>query len=301
MEHISSHHKDPSGRLVLSIILNALITILEIVGGILSNSLALISDAVHNLSDTMALMLAWVAGKVGKKQPDTRKTFGYKRFEILSAFINASVLTAVSIYLIYESVLRFLNPEPVKTGLMLVVALAGLAANLLSVLFLHRDSRHSLNVRAAYLHLLGDTLSSVAVIAGAIVIGLTGLTFLDPLLTLVISVVIIRQAYGILHESTGILMQSTPRHLNLQQIKNSIETHHMIRNVHHVHCWQLQDNQVHFEAHLETVSDLKISDTGVILTEVESILREKFGISHTTFQIEYGNCADLELIRHGKE
>jgi len=293
--------KEQGGRrLIFSVILNALITLAEIEGGILSNSLALISDAIHNLSDTLALALAWLAQRIGKRKPDARRTFGYKRFEILSAFINASVLSAVSIYLIYESIQRFLHPEPVKSSLMLIIALFGLVANLASMLFLHRDSKHSLNVRAAYLHLLGDTFSSVAVVLGAVIIYYTGINWMDPALTLVISIVIIRQAYQILRESVDILMQSTPGWLNLEEIKVAIENHPLVKNLHHVHCWQIQENDVLFEAHIETLHDMALSESNRLMAELNELLRKHFQINHTTFQFEFGCCEDTGMIKHPK-
>ena len=297
MKNHANHSVNPSGRLLISILLNGFITLIEIVGGILSNSLALISDSIHNLSDTLALTLAWIANKVGSRKPDARRTFGYKRFEILSAFINASVLTAISIYLIYEAALRFMHPEPVKSGLMLLIAIIGLFANLVSMLFLHRDSKESLNVKAAYVHLLGDTLSSFAVIGGAILIYYTKIVWIDPLLTLIISIVIIVQAYRILQESIDILMQSTPQNLNLEEIKTLLEQHPMIRNIHHVHCWQLQDLEVFFEAHIETSRNLLLSDSAILVAEIEILLREKFSISHTTLQVEFDVCGDKAMIR----
>ncbi|MDD4604515.1 MAG: cation diffusion facilitator family transporter [Bacteroidales bacterium] len=296
IQHSPDPH-NPSGRLLLSIVLNAMITLVEIAGGILSNSLALISDAIHNLSDTLALTLAWFANKFGKHKPDARRTYGYQRIEILSAFVNASALTAVSIYLIYESVVRFLNPEPVKSGLMLIIAIFGLFANMISMLFLHRDSKNTLNVKAAYLHLLGDTLSSVIVVVGAIIIHYTNFLWLDPALTFLISIVIIRQAYKILRDSVDILMQSTPTHLNLQEIKNFLEKHPMISNVHHIHCWQLQDSKVHFEAHIETYSDIKLSESGKLIAEIKTLLRDQFKIGHITLQIEYNICEDKDMIK----
>ena len=297
MEHHAHHHPDPSGRLLFSILLNALITAVEIAGGILSGSLALISDAIHNMSDTLALMLAWVANRVGKRKPDTKKTYGYQRFEILAAFINASVLTSVSLYLIYEAIYRFLHPEPVKSELMLIVAAIGLLANLASMLFLHRDSKESLNVKTAYLHLLGDTLSSVAVVGGAFLIRYTNYSWIDPALTLVISIVIIRQAYDILRESVDILMQSTPAHIDLSAVKTAIESLPSVCNVHHVHCWQMLDRQVFFEAHVETGTDMAVSELGKLTDEIGSMLRDRFSIQHTTLQIEFRNCADISLIR----
>jgi len=297
MGNHSHHHENPSDRLFISILLNGLITLVEIVGGIFSNSLALISDAIHNLSDTLALILAWLANNVSGRKPNARLTFGYKRFEILSAFMNASILTAISIYLIYEAILRFLHPEPVRSALMLIIAVIGLGANLVSMLFLHRDSNKNLNIKAAYVHLLGDTLSSVAVIGGAILIYYTKVVWIDPLLTIVISIVIITQAYKILRESIDILIQSTPVNLNLDEIKNYLEKYPMIRNIHHVHCWRLQDHDILFEAHIETSEDLLLSESSKLLKEVEEILKRKFHITHTTLQVEFDVCGDKAMIK----
>ena len=297
MEHHSHRQENPSGRLLISILLNGLITLVEIGGGIFSNSLALISDAIHNLSDTLALILAWLANKFSGKKPNARRTFGYKRFEILSAFLNASILTAISIYLIYEAILRFLHPEPVRSGLMLMIALIGLGANLISMLFLHRDSHKNLNIKAAYLHMLGDTLSSVAVVGGAILIYFTTVIWIDPLLTLIISIVIIFQAYKILRESVDILMQSTPESLDLDEIKILLEKHPMIKNIHHVHCWRLQDHDILFEAHIETSEDLLLSESSKLLGEIQDILRQTFHITHTTLQMEFDVCGDKAMIK----
>lgn len=300
---MSSNHSGnhlTSGRIALSVLLNALITLLEIAGGILSNSLALISDAVHNLSDTLALALAWTANRVSRRKPDLKRTFGYQRFEILSAFVNASVLTAVSIYLIYEGVVRILHPEPVRSNLMMWIAIAGLVANLFSMLVLQRDSKESLNIRAAYLHLMGDTLSSLAVVAGAIIIHYTGIKWIDPALTLIISLVIIRQAYGILRETVDILMQGTPPEVDLNLVKQAIEKHPLVRNVHHVHCWQIKDHHIHFEGHIETCQDVLVSETTTLIRELNNILKVNFSIAHTTFQIEMGHCDDTGIIHQGR-
>jgi cobalt-zinc-cadmium efflux system protein len=183
---------------------------------------------------------------------------------------------------------------------MLIVAVAGLLVNLLSMIFLQRDSKHSLNVRAAYLHLLGDTLSSVAVIGGSILIWYTGMVWIDPALTLVISIVIIRQAWHILRESTDILMQATPMHLDLEEIKSAIEQNSRICNIHHVHCWQLHDRQIHFEAHLETLQNMDLHESGALVAEVSDMLLERYGISHTTLQVEHQMCEDQEMIRQKK-
>ena len=295
--HENHHHHHTSGRLFLSILLNAMITIVEAAGGIFSGSLALLSDAIHNLSDTFALIIAFAANKMGHRKPNARRTFGYKRLEILSAFINSSILTGLSIYLIYEAILRFLEPVTVKSGLMFFIAVIGLLGNLFSMLFLHKDSRQSLNVKAAYLHLLGDTLSSLAVIGGATLIYFFQIAWIDPLLTILISIVIVIQAYGILRESIDILMQSTPNSIKLDEVKAVIEKHPQIRNVHHVHCWQMQDHDILFEAHIEITRDITVSESNRLLSEIEHLLKEQFGITHTTFQIEFGYCDDTEMIK----
>jgi len=297
MEKHAHHRESVGGRLLMAILLNGLITILEIAGGIVSNSLALASDGVHNLGDTLALILAWTASKVGRRKPDQKRTFGYHRFEILSAFINASILTAISIYLGWEAILRFLHPQPIMPALMLVIACAGLIVNLGSMLFLKRDAKTSLNIKTAYVHLLGDTLSSVAVIAGAVLIYFTRLVWIDPALTLIISMVIMIQAYRILRESVDILMQSTPQDLVLSKIKLQIEQHPLVRNVHHIHCWQLQDHDILFEAHIETSRDMLLSESCKLAAEIEQQLMENFHIAHTTLQVEFEVCTDTEMIR----
>ncbi|MEI6681780.1 MAG: cation diffusion facilitator family transporter [Bacteroidota bacterium] len=296
MEKHAHHHENPSERLLVSILLNGAITLAEIAGGILSNSLSLVSEAIHNLSDTLALTLTWVANRVGGRKPDARRTFGYKRFEILSAFINAALLTGISVYLSYIAVVRFMHPETVATGLMLVVASVGFTGNLVSMLFLHRDSKKSLNVKAAYLHLLGDTISSLAVIAGALFIRYTGIVWIDPLLTILISCVILVQAWGILRESVDILMQSTPQHLDLASIKTLLEKQPCVRNIHHVHCWQLQDHDILFEAHISTTEDMLLSDSNILRGRIEKILQENFSITHTTLEIEFETCHDTSMI-----
>lgn len=282
---------------MVSIVLNGLITLVQVIGGIFSNSLALLSDAIHNFGDTLGLVLAYIANKVGKRKPDSKKTFGYKRFEIISAFVNAALLTGLSVYLVYEAITRLLHPEPVGSVLMLIVAVTGFLANLIAMLFLHDDSKINLNVRAAYTHLLGDTLSSVGVIAGAIIMYYSGATWIDPLITILISLVILFQAYRILRESVDILMQSTPASIALEEIRNSLEAHALVRNIHHVHCWQLQDQEILFEAHIGTCKDMLLSEAATLQAELERILEEKFNIAHVTLQIEFDACDDVAMIR----
>jgi len=291
-----AHHRVKSGNILFSVVLNAIITIAEFVGGFMANSLALVSDAVHNLSDTLAIAFSYAALKISSKDANYRKTFGYKRFEIIAAFINSLILVGVSVYLFWEAYKRFLNPEPVATGLMLTVAIIGFAANLLSILLLHRDSAHNLNVKAAFLHLLGDTLSSAGVVAGALIMHYFALHWFDPLITVIIGVVIIWNGRLVLKESFDILMQGTPQEINIHKVKQAIETFEQVHNVHHVHSWRLNDDEIHFECHLDLVKDLKVSDADRLRKAIETLLRESFGVQHTTIQIERGSCTSPKTI-----
>ena len=296
----SHHHSEPNKKnLFISIVLNAGITIAEFVGGILSNSLALISDAVHNLSDTLAIIISYIAMLAGKKESNVKKTFGYKRIEILAALFNAVVLVAISLYLFYEAYQRFLNPEPIGTKLMFIVATIGLAGNLISVLLLHKDSSHNLNVKAAYLHLLGDTLSSVGVIIGSVLIYFYNITWVDPLLTVIIGIIIIRGTWGILKETTEILMQASPGNLDIPEVKKQLENHPEIKNIHHIHSWRLSDNIIHFQCHAELINNLTIEQADQVRFDLENILHKDFGIDHITIQIESDSCTEKSTINKG--
>ncbi|MEE4196714.1 MAG: cation diffusion facilitator family transporter [Bacteroidales bacterium] len=294
------HAHGPNKRnLFISVLLNAGITAAEFIGGILSNSLALLSDAVHNLSDTMAILISYIAMRSGNRQSNLKKTFGYKRIEILAALFNAVVLVGISIYLFYEAYQRFLNPEPIGTKLMFIVASVGLAGNLISVLLLHKDSSHNLNVKAAYLHLLGDTLSSVGVIIGSVLIYFFNLTWIDPLLTVVIGMIIIRGTWGIIKETTAILMQASPENLDIPLIKKNLEKHPEIKNIHHIHAWRLSDNIVHFQCHAELIHNLTIAQTDQVRIDLENILHKEFEIDHITIQMEADSCAEKSTINQG--
>ena len=281
--------------MVFSILLNFTITAVEVVGGILSGSLALLSDSLHNFSDAMSLLASYFAIKIGERRPNEKYTFGYKRAEILTAFINSSVLVGVSLFLLVEAYRRFVEPKPIDTDIMLPVAVVGLLANLLSVFLLHEHAHESINVRSAYLHLLSDTLSSVAVVAGALLIIFYGITWVDPLVTVIIAVYILREAYHILKESVEVLMEAAPD-LDLDAIREMLESIPGVRNAHHFHAWRIGENEVHFECHL-AVEDMPLSEAQKIIDEAEERLRE-FGITHVTVQLEADRC-EPEMICDG--
>jgi cobalt-zinc-cadmium efflux system protein len=291
--HNHTHAENVRGKKLLWVtLLNFSISLVQVAGGIISNSLSLISDAIHNLGDTSAIFIAFLAGKHADKKPDARKTFGYKRTEILAALFNAVVLIAICIFLFVEAYERFRNPQAIKGGIMLSVAVFGLIANLISVLVLQKEKSYNLNIRAAYLHLLGDTLSSVAVIAGGIAILVWQIYWLDPLVTVAVGVYIIYHTWDVVRQTVDILMQATPRHIDIQEIKQSLEALPQVENIHHLHIWQMDDEHIHLEAHLNISQDLSLSKAQTVRHDVETLLKDKFGISHITLQIEYKGCKD---------
>lgn len=302
--HGHSHNADEvrGKKLLWVTVLNLSITVVQVVGGLVSNSLSLLSDALHNLGDSSALFIAFIAGKISRKAPNSRRTFGYKRVEILAALFNAVVLISICIFLFYEAYERFMNPEPIKGKLMFWVAIFGLLANLISVVILNKDKAHNLNVRAAYLHLMGDTLSSVAVILGGVAIWVWGIYWIDPLITVFVGGYIIWHTWGILKETVEILMQATPANIDIGEIKKEIEKIDKVKNLHHVHIWKLDDTSIHFEGHVEVSENMDLESVGIIRQRAEQVLQKSFGISHITLQIGYKCCDDgHELIYRREE
>jgi cobalt-zinc-cadmium efflux system protein len=288
-----SHNHEHTGRnLAITVVLNGIITIGQFVGGIISGSLALISDALHNLSDVISVVLAYLAHRIGMRPQTQKSTFGFKRAEILAAFINAVTLIAISVYLLVEAGKRFLNPKEVDYLWMLWLGILGFLANGLSVLILHDNKEENLNIRAAYLHLIGDALTSMAVIAGAVCIWLFQVYWIDPLVTVLISIYIFLHTFKILKESIGILMQFAPAEIDQHEVVLVLQEIPEISSVHHVHLWQLADRQIYFEAHLVLNSNFPVSDTHAVTQNAKRLLNSRFGISHTTFQYEYALCED---------
>ncbi|MEA3505512.1 MAG: cation diffusion facilitator family transporter [Bacteroidota bacterium] len=293
-EHHHHHHTNNlrGKKLLWVALLNFSITIVQIVGGIISNSLSLLSDALHNLGDSSAIFIAFLAGKKSHKAPDEQHTFGYKRVEILAALFNAIVLISICIFLFFEAYERLIDPQPIKGKIMFIVAIFGLLANLISALVLSKDKNHNLNVKAAYLHLLGDTLSSLAVILGGIAIWLYGFFWIDPLITILVGIYIIYHTWGIVKQTVDILMQNTPSNLNLNEIKQQVELIDEIDNIHHVHVWKLDDKQIHLETHLNLRNNINMVEMMIIKEKTENLLKKTFSINHVTLQIGYNCCSN---------
>lgn len=296
--HEHAHHSHDSsqlsGKKIAGVtLLNATITIAEIIGGLVSGSLSLLSDALHNLSDTLSIVIAYVASLVAQRPKNERKTFGYKRIEILSAFINGLTLSIISLFLIVEAIHRFTQPQEIETGLMLTVAIIGFVANLISVFLLEKDSHHSLNIKASYLHLLADTLSSVGVILGALAIRYLGWTWVDALLTLGIALYILFETFHVLKKTLDILMQAAPQ-LDYKAIQKDIEAMDNVKNIHHIHAWNMDEKNIYFEAHIE-FEDKRLSELQPILHDIEHHLKHEYHIHHVTLQAECDACATKEI------
>jgi cobalt-zinc-cadmium efflux system protein len=274
-------------NLLAATLLNTVIAAVEVAGGILSGSLALYSDALHNLSDAFATFIAYMATLIGRKKANQKLTFGYKRIEILAALTNAVILIVVSIFLLKEAWVRWNHPEPIDSRIMLVVAMIGLLANVYALLILRKDAGKSINVKAAYVHLMGDSLSSVVVIIGGVLIVLFDVYWIDPLITLFISLYIIRSGYLILRDSVNILMQSAPGHLDLDAIKTQVELIPEVLNIHHMHAWMLTDSEIHLEAHVELNNDLALSQVTMLQKDIEQLLKKSHRVSHVTLQFEF--------------
>lgn len=294
MAHTHSHnhshaHNDLKGRnLFISILLNILITASQVVGGIVSGSLALLSDALHNFSDVISLVVSYAANKLSKKQASIHRTFGYKRAEILAAFINASTLIIVAVLLIIEAIKRFQNPQDIESNLVIWLSLLGIIANGLSVLLLKKDSEANMNMRSAYLHLLTDMMASVAVLIGGLLMKFYQIYWVDSVLTFAIALYLIWMGFDLLKTSTKVLMLFTPDTIPIKQIVEEINKFDSIKNVHHVHVWQLNEEEIHLEAHIDFNEDITLSQFDIILHEIEDLVYHKYDINHVNIQPEFG-------------
>lgn len=299
MSHHHHHETDISGkRLFITMLLNFTITAVEIAGGILSGSLSLISDALHNFSDGISIVISWIAIRLSRRPNTEQFTFGLKRAQILAALFNAATLIAISLFLFREAWTRFRHPAPIDGHIMVLVAVIGLAANIVGTLLLHRGAKGNMNIRSSYLHLLSDAVSSAGVIIGGFCIVWWNINWVDPLLTVLISAYILKESLEIVREATGILLMKAPAGLNLKAICERVESIDEISNLHHVHAWRLDEHNIHFEGHAE-VSDMALSDAMPILDRIETKLAEEFGIHHVTIQLEIGRGHESKVIANG--
>ena len=280
-------HKVIGKNLIYSILLNILITAAQVVGGIFSGSLALISDALHNFSDVLTLVFSLYASKLSKRKASLNHTFGYKRAELIAAFVNASTLIIVALFLIYGAVGRFFAPKTIESNLVIWLSILGIAVNGFSALLLKKDAEHNLNMKSAYLHLLTDMMASVAVLVGGILMHFYNWFWVDSIMTLLIAFYLIFMSYNLIKSSTKMLMLFTPDHININDIVREVHKISGVSKLHHIHVWHLNDNELHLEAHLDCSEDIKMSDFNILLDEIEVVLFNEFQINHINIQPEF--------------
>lgn len=295
--HAHHHHKDMKGRnLLISIFLNILITAAQVVGGLLSGSLSLLSDALHNFSDVLSLVVSYIAARISKQKASIHRTFGYKRAEILAAFINASTLVVVAILLIIEAYKRFQDPQEIESGLVIWLALVAILGNGFSVLLLKKDSKNNMNMRSAYLHLLTDMMASIAVLVGGLLMNYFKWYWVDSLLTFLIALYLIWVGYDLLLKSSKMLMLFTPEHINIKDVVRAVHQIPKVNRLHHVHIWGLNDDELHLEAHLDLKEDITITEFDTLLHQIEKVLHDEFAINHVNIQPEYNKEDPKEII-----
>ncbi|MFP4036760.1 MAG: cation diffusion facilitator family transporter [Desulfobacteraceae bacterium] len=282
-------------RLLITLGINFLIPAAQVVGGVYANSMALISDAVHNFSDFTAILIAYFAFLVGKRGASARNTFGYQRAEIFGAVINVALLAAAAAFILYEAFERFRSPQPVIGSIVIYLAAVGVLGNGLSAWLLHRDSKHSLNVRGAFLHMVGDTLTSIFVLFNGVILAFRPWYWLDPLLSFLIVLFILYNGWSILKEATGILMNSTPKDLDLEEIRDALQKIPEVCGVHYLHAWDVNSFSIAFSCHVE-VADQPVSSTEPIAEKIRHELFHRFGIDHPILQFETAQCGNGGLL-----
>ena len=289
-------HEVKGNNLLFTIVLNSVITVAQVIGGIISGSLALISDALHNFSDVISLIFSLAAHKLSRRKASTSQTFGFKRAELIAAFINASTLIIVAFILIYHAVIKLMNPLPIESNLVIWLALLGIGVNGFSVLLLHKDAAHNLNMKSAYLHLLTDMMASVAVLIGGLLMKYYQIYWVDSVMTLLIAVYLIVVGFDLFLKSTKILMLFTPDYIDIKEIVREVHKIDGVGKLHHIHVWNLNEEELHLEAHLDCSEDIKMSEFNDLLHEIEEVLYEKFNINHVNIQPEFQKVDPKDFI-----
>ena len=298
-DHAHGHYSSTmtnQRRLLIALAITGLMTVVELVGGLMSNSLALQGDAGHMFTDTLALGLSVVALSLARRPASQTRTYGFHRAEVLAALGNGTILVLICGFIFYEAYQRFVEPPEVRGTLMLAVAAVGLLANLVGILILRSASRDNLNVRGAFLHMWGDTISSVGVIVAGVIILATGWTMADPIISIFIGLLILRGAVKLVLESSDILLEAVPRHLDVTQISNALREIEGVRDVHDMHLWTITSGIYALSCHL-LIEDRMVSSSSRIVEEVNQALSQKFGIGHSTLQLECEECENSPVCR----
>jgi len=289
--HHSNGEKGNITRVQIALVLTGVFMIVEVIGGILSGSLALLADAGHMLTDTMALALAAFAFRVSSRPADSRRSYGYQRFQIIAAFVNGLSLLVIVGWILFEAVMRFIDPPDVIGPTMLIVASAGLVVNIVSFLVLHGGDQENLNIRGAALHVLGDLLGSVAAIVAALVIIQSGWMPIDPILSVVVAMLILKSAWKLVRRSAHILLEGAPEWLDVGDMQSKIiAAVPDVAEIHHVHAWGLTPQHPMITMHI--VLSRQLADPTPIVRSVKQVLKVEFAINHSTIEVEFGECAD---------
>lgn len=286
MSEGSHHHLIKGRNLGIVILLNAAITLAETAGGIISGSMALLSDAAHNFSDVLSLFISYLANRLASRDATERQTFGFRRSEILAAFINSVTLIIIAVFILIESIQRLITPVIISVTWVIGLATIGIIINGVSVLFVRKDSHENLNIKSAYLHLFSDMLTSIAVLFGGLAMRYLEWYWTDSVFSIIIAVYLFYISWGIFRSSLRIIMQFTPEDINIQNIVRDIEKINGVKNIHHVHVWQINEHDLMFEAHIDVSEDVKVSEFENILNYTKIILN-KYNINHSTLQPEY--------------
>ncbi|HYK05282.1 MAG TPA: cation diffusion facilitator family transporter [Thermoanaerobaculia bacterium] len=288
--HHHHHHTSVSRKLTIATAANVLVVVAELSIGIYAGSLALVGDALHNLTDAAALIIALVAVRLEKRQPTHEKTFGYQRAGILAAFINAGLLVAFTLFIFREAWERLQHPHDVDTSLMLIMAAIALVVNAATAISIHHESRHDVNIRGAFVHMVGDAVSSAGIIVAAGLIQLTGSMKWDALVSIVIGLLILWSSYGVLRESMNLLLEGMPSGIDPHAVTESLGRIDGIYGVHHLHIWALGPSSPALSAHL-MVGDVPVKTTSRLLDEINEMLAHDYRIAHTTIQFEFAECS----------
>ncbi len=297
----TGHHHGPApedtsgSRLLATLALNLLIPVAQMIGGVMAGSVALISDAVHNFSDFTAVLISYIAFRIGRRGATVLNTFGYRRAEIMAVLINVALLTGACGFIIYHAIERFLHPQAVNGLIVVILAGVGIVGNGLSAWLLHRDAAHSLNVRGAFLHMVGDLLTSVVVLINGIVLMFYPWYWLDPLLSVLIVAFILKNGWHLLREATAVLMNATPGHIDLETVRRFMVSLPGVRGVHYLHAWQVSSASTAFSCHV-VVADQPVSGTGALAERIRHELLERFGIDHPVLQFETADCGQGDLL-----
>lgn len=291
MAHEHDANQKNLRRVMIALVLTGTFMIVEVVGGIISGSLALLADAGHMLTDTMALALAAMAFHVCKRPPDGKLTFGYQRFQILAAFVNGLSLLAVVGWILFEAVRRFVSPIEILAETMLVVAAAGLLVNLISFAVLHSGDQENLNIRGAALHVAGDLLGSVAAIVAALVIIYTGWTMIDPILSIAVAALILKSAWTLVKRSAHILLEGAPEWLDVKAMQDRIVAGVPgVGEIHHVHIWGLTPQELMLTMHMKIADNVNSQST--VVRDTKQFLKREYGIGHATIEVDIDGCSD---------